>query len=399
MIHSTFCKDIVDTIEKIVKDNNQSENILLHEPYFKDNKALNYLKDCIDTAWVSTSGHWVMKFENEIKKITGSKYAVAVSSGTVGLRLALFCVGVKEDNEVIIPPLTFIATANAVAHLKAYPHFVDIDKSTLGIDPMKLANHLEQIAEKKDGNVINKKTGKRIGAIVLVHVFGIPARINEIVNIANEWNLPLVEDAAEALGSKTDNKSCGTFGSIGVFSFNGNKIITTGGGGILVTDNENIAIKAKHLSTTAKVEDENGNIFHDQIGWNDRLPNINAALGFAQLEVLNKRVKFKRLLARKYIDAFKSINKVKIISERSKNELSNYWLITLVLDNNLNDTSLLRNEIISIARKRNIQLRPCWQLLHETKMYKNCFKSNLENSESIAKLLISMPSSPQLIMK
>jgi len=399
MNQNAFCKDIVDTIENVVRVEDQSGNILLHEPYFKDNNALNYLKNCIDTAWVSTSGNWVMKFENKIKNITGSKYAVAVSNGTVGLRLALFLVGVKEGNEVIVPPLTFIATANAVAHLNAYPHFVDIDKTTLGIDPDKLALHLERIAEKKDGNVINKITGNKISAIVLVHVFGIPSRTKEILNVANYWNLPLVEDAAEALGSKIENRSCGTFGSIGVFSFNGNKIVTTGGGGVLVTDDEHLAIQAKHLSTTAKVEDEDGNIYHDQIGWNDRLPNINAAIGFAQLEVLDKRIKFKRILARKYIDAFKSINKVKIIRERANGDLSNYWLITLILDSDLKDIYLIRSRIIYLARERNIQLRPCWQLLHKTKMYSNCFKSNLENSESTAKLLISMPSSPQLIMK
>ena len=398
MTNLTFCNEIVDAIENIVRKPNQIDDILLHEPYFKDNKALDYVKDCIDKNWVSTSGDWVTKFENKIKKITSSKNAIAVTNGTVGLRLALSLVGVNKGDEVIMPPLTFIATANAIAHLHANPHFVDIEKYSLGLNPEILSNHLKNIAERKNGVVLNKITGKKISAIIVVHVFGIPAKINEIIKIADEWNLPVVEDAAEALGSKVKGKDCGTFGTLGVFSFNGNKIVTTGGGGVIVTNNEDLAKKAKHLSTTAKLEDDNGNIIHDQIAWNDRMPNINAALGFAQLEVFSERLMLKRLLAKKYIDGFKSIKNINVLQEERSSELSNYWLVSLILDKDLNDVYFIRNTIINLAKDRRIQLRPCWQLIHETEMYKKCFKSNLGTAESISKLIISLPSSPQIVL-
>ena len=398
MKKNIFCEEIVDVIENIVRGNDYSGNVLLHEPFFHDNKALDYVKDCIDTNWVSSSGYWVEKLENEIAKITSSKYAIAVTNGTVGLRLSLYLVGVRNGDEVIIPPLTFIATANAIAHLNAKPHFVDIEKSAFGIDPDILSEHLKSIAEKKNGATYNKKTGKKISAVVVVHVFGMPARIREIIRVADEWNLPVIEDAAEALGSNVCGKSCGTFGSLGVFSFNGNKIITTGGGGVIVTDDEKLGMQAKHLSTTAKIEDKNGNIIHDQVGWNDRMPNLNAALGFGQLEVLKERLRLKRLLAKRYINAFQNFNNATILEETSSFDYSNYWLVTLILDNELSDISSLRKEIINMAKIRKIQLRPCWQLIHQTEMYKNCFKSNLDNAEHASRQIISLPSSPQIAL-
>ena len=398
MRKNIFCEEIVDCIENIVRSKNSSGNILLHEPFFQDNKALDYLKDCIDTSWVSSTGSWVEKLEEEIKKITSSKFAIAVTNGTVGLRLSLFLAGVGNGDEVIIPPLSFIATANAIAHLYAKPHFVDIEKKSFGIDPDILSDHLIRVAEKKNGSVYNKQTGKKISAIVVVHVFGIPARIKEIVKVADEWDLPVIEDAAEALGSNVNGKSCGTFGSLGVFSFNGNKIVTTGGGGVIVTDDEKLGLKAKHLSTTAKIEHKNGNIIHDQVAWNDRMPNLNAAVGFAQLEVLKERLRLKRLLAKRYIDAFKNFKNAEILQERDPFDYSNYWLVTLILDNKFNDISSLRKKIINIAKTRKIQLRPCWQLIHKTNMYKRCFKSNLDNAEYAAKQIISLPSSPQIIL-
>ncbi|ABO18033.1 LegC family aminotransferase [Prochlorococcus marinus] len=398
MTNIIFCNEIVDAIENVVRKPNQSNDILLHEPYFKDNKALDYVKDCIDKAWVSTSGDWVTKFENKIKKITSSQNAIAITNGTVGLRLALSLVGVNKGDEVIMPPLTFIATANAIAHLNATPHFVDIEKDTLGLNPEILSKHLKNVAEKRNGVVFNKISGKKISAIIVVHVFGIPAKINQLIKVADEWDLPVIEDAAEALGSKVKGKDCGTFGTLGVYSFNGNKIVTTGGGGVIVTNDNILAKKAKHLSTTAKMEDDNGNIIHDQIAWNDRMPNINAALGFAQLEVFNERLKLKRLLAKNYIESFKSIKNINVLQEEKSSEFSNYWLVTLILDKDLNDISFIRNTIINLAKDRGIQLRPCWQLIHKTEMYNKCFRSNLDISESLSKLIISLPSSPQIVI-
>ena len=265
-----------------------SNPIPLHEPDFRNTQSWDYVKDCLDSGWVSSAGSWVSRFENDLCNITGSSHAVVVSNGTNALRVALHLVGVGAGDEVILPPLSFVATANAISHLGAVPHFVDVEQDSLGLCPVALAHRLDLITEQRSGFLFNK-TGRRIAAVLPVHVFGHPAQVDRLRDVAGAWGLPLVEDAAEALGSWRGNNHCGLFGSVGTLSFNGNKIITTGGGGALLTHDTALAKRAKHLSTTAK-KSHPWSFDHDAVGWNDRLPNLNAALGVAQLDVLPKRL-------------------------------------------------------------------------------------------------------------
>ena len=387
---------IIERIKPVIRFNNK-DIVNIHEPYFKKSNAYEYIKECLDTGWVSSAGEWVSKFETKIANFTGAKYAIAVSNGTVALRLALYLVGVRAGDEVIIPPLSFVATANSISHLGGFPHFVDIESESLGLCAIALEKRLNEVALKKEGKIINKLSGKKISAVVPVHVFGMPANIEEIKKVCSKWNLPLVEDAAEALGSKfrISNKliHCGCFGDIGTLSFNGNKIITTGGGGALLTDSNDLAKLAKHLSTTAKVNHP-WNFFHDQIGWNDRLPNINAAVGCSQMEELNSKLESKRLLHSKFKQYFKDIKEVEIMSEPSNSE-SNYWLITLRLKGD--QVEELRENIISKAHNTKIFLRPSWTLLNQLPMYENASSGNLKQAENQSKRLINLPSSPQLM--
>ena len=390
-------KEIVKLIRSCFKSELYEQKIHLHEPDFSDGEAKNYVNECIESGWVSSAGKWVERFEEKLSEITGAKYVIAVSNGTVALRLALYLLGVRNNDEVLIPPLTFVATANAVSHLGAKPHFIDIESQTLGMSPDSLAKRLDEIAIKKNGQIFNKETGNRIAAVVPVHTFGLPAKIKELRNICQNWKLPLIEDAAEALGSKVsinqDEISCGCIGDIGILSFNGNKIITTGGGGALLTNNKDLAMKAKHLSTTAKLKHP-WEFFHDQVGWNDRLPNINAALGYAQLECLEKKLKRKRLLHSKYVKAFDCLQDYEILEETSGSK-SNYWLVTLRLLSN--DSEDLKNKIISEAHKSNLFLRPAWIPLNKLPMYKHQPSDDLFVCEEQIKRLINLPSSPQIV--
>ena len=388
---------IIERIDSLLRKN--SEDIYLHEPYFLETNALEYFKDCIDSGWVSSSGKWVSKFENAIAKQTGSKNVIAVSNGTNALRLSLFVLGVKPNEEVLIPPLSFVATANSVSHLGAYPHFIDIESKSLGMCPFALEKRLNQIALKKGDNVFNKHTGRRIAAVIPVHIFGLPADLFQIKKICTEWNLPIVEDAAEALGSKLYSSKqdfhCGCIGDLGILSFNGNKIITTGGGGAILTNNDQFAKLARHLSTTAKL-DHQWEFIHDRVGWNDRLPNLNAALGVSQIEKLNERLRLKRLLHKKYIDIFYDIEELEIMQE-TNNSKSNYWLTTLRL---LNENSeKLKEQILKRAHNSRIFLRPSWKLLSQLPMYNTCQAGDLKEALNQSKRLINLPSSPQLISK
>ncbi len=389
--------EIIDRIKLSLHRNDFGEEIYLHEPYFKGSKAYDYLKECIDTGWVSSSGLWVSKFEDQLKEFTGAKYVVAVSNGTVALRLALYLNGVKAEDEVITSPLSFVATANSIRHLGAFPNFVDIESKTLGMSPEALKLQLSQIAEKRGKNVFNKITGRKISAILPIHIFGLPCRINEIKEICEDWNIPLVEDSAEALGStvKKENKNihCGCFGEIGTLSFNGNKIITTGGGGALLTGNKDFAKLAKHLSTTAKVPHA-WDFYHDQVGWNDRLPSINAAIGCSQLEDIQNKLKSKRILQSIFKKNFEDIKDVEILNE-TENTNSNYWLITLRLLSN--NSEKLRNQILSEAHKLKIFLRPSWILLNKLPMYKKSYSGDLSQAIYQSTRLINLPSSPQLL--
>jgi aminotransferase in exopolysaccharide biosynthesis len=373
------CNQIVGFIKDIYK----KDFIALHEPVFIGNEK-KYVCDTIDSTFVSSVGEYVNKVEEKICEITGSKYAIAVVNGTNGLHLALKVVGVSEGDEVITQALTFVATANAITYAGAKPVFVDVDLDTLGMSPESLKNWLENNAIKKGNETFNKITGNRIKAVVPMHTFGHPCRIEEIKEICDEWNLELVEDSAESLGSFYKNRHTGTFGKVGVFSFNGNKIVTSGGGGIIVTNNEELAKRLKHFSTTAKTPHK-WEYFHDEVGYNYRMPNLNAALLLAQLENLGKFLGSKRKLANKYEEFFESIG-VKFIKE-PENSRSNYWLNAIELKNKTQ-----RDEFLEYTNNNGVMTRPIWTLMNKLPMYKNCQNDGLENSKYLEERIVNIPS-------
>ena len=387
---------IIKDIRKVTGTSNSQIPLPLHEPYLKKTDAISIVSKCINSSWVSTRGEWVEKFEKKICLITKAKYAVAVSNGTDGLRMALHVCGVKPDEEVILPSLTFVATANCIAHLGAIPHFVDIETRTFGLCPKQLDNYLKNNILMKNGIAINKNTNRVIRAIIPVHLFGVPANIFEITKIARKWNLKIVEDAAEALGSHANKTHCGLIGDVGVISFNGNKIITCGGGGIIITNSKYLATKSRHLSTTAKVNDQY-ELKHDHIAWNDRLPSINAALGYSQLEIFETIIEKKRKLANRYHELFSNKYPFSFIKEKDKDN-SNYWLNTIQIDpKKVSEIYAFRNNLLSECKLANIYLRPIWQPLHTLKIFKNCPRSEMKNTLNYSKLLISFPSSPHFI--
>lgn len=372
---------IVDFIKETFKT---QEFIPLHEPRFIGNEK-KYLNDCIDSTFVSSVGKYVDTFEKEFAKTVGSKFAIATVNGTAALHISLLLSGVKRDDEVITQPLTFIATSNAISYIGAKPIFLDVDLDTMGLSPKSLKNFLETNCEVKDNICINKTTGKTIKACVPMHTFGHPCKIEEIKEICDIWNIILVEDAAESLGSFYKNKHTGTFGKIGAFSFNGNKIITSGGGGVIVTDDEGLAKRAKHITTTAKIPHPYEYV-HDEIGYNYRLPNINAALLVAQLEQLEKFLVSKRELAKIY-DEFFSLNNIKFIKE-SENSKSNYWLQAVLL-NDINQ----RNEFLEFTNKNGVMTRSIWKLMNELEMFKDCQKDDLKNAKYLEERVVNIPSS------
>lgn len=375
--------DVIDKIIKILGKGTHQ----LHEPFFHL-KEWKYVKKTLDDNYVSTAGPFVKKFEDKLKKYTKSKYVISTSSGTSALHLSLVVNGVKRDDEVLVPTITFAATANAVMYLGAKPHFVDSEFETLGIDHKKLDIYLKKITKKKGKYFFNKKTNKRLKAIIPVHVFGNICKIDKLIEIAKKYNLSVIEDATEALGSFYKKKHAGTFGSIGCISFNGNKIITTGAGGALLTNNRNLAKKIKHLSSTAKIKHK-WEFIHNEVGFNYRMPSINAALGLAQLENLKKILISKKKLYLKY---YKFLNKSKkyTIIKNPPNSSSNNWLNTLFLKK---PSLRLRNKILLMAYKKKFFLRPVWKPLHTLKHFRKMPKMNLENSIVIYKSCISLPSS------
>ncbi|XHE63114.1 LegC family aminotransferase [Arcobacter sp. KX21116] len=378
-------------MEKVIKFIKQTFNtnnfIPLHEPRFMGNEK-KYLNDCIDSTFVSSVGKFVDQFEKEFAKKVGSKYAIATVNGTSALHISLILADVQKDDEVITQPLTFIATCNAISYIGAKPIFVDVDLNTMGMSPSSLLSFLEANCEIVDKKCINKTTAKTIKACVPMHTFGHPCRIGEIKNICDEWNITLVEDAAESLGSYYKEKHTGTFGKVGAFSFNGNKIITSGGGGVIVTDNEKLAKRAKHITTTAKISHPYKYI-HDEIGFNYRLPNINAALLVAQLEQLDKFLASKRNLAIEYKKFF-SNEKINFIVEPKDSE-SNYW-IQAVLLNDVNQ----RNEFLEFTNKNGVMTRPIWNLMNELEMFKTCQSTTLENSKYLEERVVNIPSSVRI---
>jgi perosamine synthetase len=360
------------------------EFIPLHAPIFIGNEK-KYLNECIDSTFVSSVGEFVDQFENEMAKFTGAKHAIATSNGTAALHIALLMAGVERNDEVITQPLTFIATVNALSYIGATPVFVDVDKDTLGLSPEKLEYFLIHNTEMVNGNCVNKKTNKKIKAVVPMHTFGFSARIDEIILVCNRFNIVTVEDAAESLGSHYKGQHTGTFGLLGTFSFNGNKTITTGGGGMLVTNDDEIARKAKHITTTAKIPHP-WNYEHDMIGYNYRLPNLNAALGCAQMEKLPFILEKKKILSDKYETFFKD-KSIQYISGPTES-VSNYWLNAILLEN-LDE----RNSFLKETNENGVMTRPIWKLMNSLTMFKNAQTGNLDNAKYFEERVINIPSS------
>jgi perosamine synthetase len=375
--------DIIKSIRKVVGKKKHH----LHEPLFFGNE-IKYLKKTITTNLVSSVGPFVKKFEDQITKFTKSKYTISAVNGTEALHLSLVACGVKNNDEVLVPTITFAGTANAIVYSGAIPHFVDSEFETLGIDPLKLEKYLEKITIKKGKFYYNKKTNRKIKAILPVHVFGNICQIDKILKIAKKYNFIVIEDAAEALGSFFKNKHAGTFGLVGCFSFNGNKILTTGGGGAIITNNKLLAKKIKHLSTTAKVN-HRWEYIHDAVGYNFRMPNLNAALGSAQIENLNRFLISKRKLFLRYCKEFSRVNGVRIIKNPEFSKCNN-WLNTIFIKNS---SIKKRNKILSLAQKNQIFLRPVWKPLHTLKHLNKMPRMNLDAAIKIYKSCINLPSS------
>ena len=379
--------DVLEALKQLKKNKNF---IPLHEPIFEGNEK-KYVNECIDSTFVSSVGNFVDQFEEEISNYTGSKNTVVVVNGTSALHIALILLGVKPNDEVLMPALTFVATANAVKYCNAIPHFIDVSKNTLGIDPNFLEYYLDSIIDIENGFPINKNTRNRISCILPVHTFGHPCEIEKISSISKKYNIPLLEDAAESLGSFYNDKHTGSFGDAGIFSFNGNKTITTGGGGAIISNNQDFYSKAKHLTTTAKVPHK-WNYIHDKVGYNYRLPNLNAALGCAQIENLDKIVYKKRKLYKKLRILIKDIENISLFSE-PKNCRSNYWLQTLILEKPLWKH---KNKLLSELNNEGIMSRPVWNLICNLRPYESCPKSELQISVELQKSIINIPSSPNL---
>jgi len=364
--------------------------VSLHEPIFIGNEMF-YLKECVDSTFVSSVGKYVDRFEAELAAYTGAKYVVAVMNGTAALHIALKLADVQSGNEVLVPALTFAATSNAVAYCNATPHFIDSDEETLGMDAIKLRNYLAENTEQYNGNCINIKTGKVIKAMIPMHTFGHPVNLDGLLAVGRDFNIEIVEDAAESLGSLYCGKHTGTFGKIGTISFNGNKIITTGGGGAILTNDERLARYAKHLTTTAKLPHA-WEYRHDQIGYNYRLPNLNAALGCAQLERLPAMLSEKRILYQRYKQAFQGIQGVTLFSEPN-NCKSNYWLQTILLDAHF---TKYRDNILKATNDAGFMTRPAWVLMNELIPFRGCPSMNMDVAQLLSKRIINIPSSSGL---
>ena len=345
------------------------------------------MKNTINQNFVSSAGEYVNKFEKKIKEYTKAKFAIAVVNGTQAIYISLKACGVKKNEEVLVPALTFVGTVNAVSYLGAEPHFIDSQIENFGINCLKLENYLNKITKFRGNQCINKFTGNVIKAIIPVHVFGHPCNIQDIVKIAKKFNLIVIEDAAEALGSFYKKKHLGTFGDVGCFSFNGNKIITTGGGGMVITNKKILAKKIKHLTTTAKLRHK-WEYIHDEIGYNFRMPNLNAALGLAQFEKIHTFLKAKRTLFKKYYNVFNKIKGISLYKE-PKNANSNYWLQTLILEEKFKN---YLPKCVKIFNQLNVSVRPIWKPLNKISYLKNSPKSNLKNSTKIYKRVICIPS-------
>lgn len=359
----------------------------LHEPVFEGNEK-KYLSECIDSGFVSSVGPFVAAFEESVRHFVGAKYAVAVVNGTAALHLALLAVGVRPGDEVLVPATSFVATANAVSHAGAFAHFVDVDEATWGIGPVALRSYLADVGQAKDGQLHNKETGRAITAILPMHALGHPVAIEQLSAIAEEFGLVLVEDAAESLGSWVGDRHTGLFGRLGVFSFNGNKTITTGGGGVIVTDDEALAKKIKHLSTTARVPHAY-EFDHDAVGYNYRMPNINAALGLAQMEQLPGLIAGQRDLFQLYSKAFAGSPFGKVRQEVT-GTTSNYWLQAISLPEGMKDS---KDELIRGCVDAGVSVRPLWKPLNRLSPFASHPSAATPVTEDLYSRVICLPSS------
>ena len=356
----------------------------LHEPTFSGNEW-NYVKDCLDTGWVSSVGGYVDRFEEMLCDVTGREAAVATVNGTAAMHLLLVALGVRHGDEIIMPALTFVATANAAVHAGALPHFVDVETTTLGLDPGALEQRLHDIGEQRDGVLMNRETGARIRAVVGVDVFGHPCDAPALAKVADDFGITYLQDSAESLGSLRGSKPAAAGGLAAILSFNGNKTVTTGGGGAVVTDDEALAARLRHLGTTAK-EPHRWAYRHDATGYNYRLPNINAALGCAQLEQLDRFVARKRRLAEWYRSAFAGPKHIQFVDEPPACE-SNFWLNAVLIPD-----AAERDAVLERANTARTQLRPAWEPMHRLPMFNNCARGELAVTEDICNRLVNLPS-------
>nr|WP_297351315.1 LegC family aminotransferase [uncultured Caldimonas sp.] len=384
---------VVDAVVAAVRDvlGEPSNTLALHEPEFAG-REWEYVKDCLDTGWVSSVGAYVDRFERDLASFTGAKCAIATSNGTAALHTCLLLAGVQRNDEVLVPALTFVATANAVAYVGATPHFVDSEAVSLGVDAAALDCHLSQIAELRDGVSYNRLTGAPLRALIVMHVFGHPADLDAIAEVARKWCLVLIEDAAESLGSYgRDGRHTGNVGQLAALSFNGNKVVTTGGGGAVLTNDIELGRRAKHLTTTARTS-HRWNFLHDEVGYNYRLPNLNAALGCAQLERLPSMLARKRALAERYARALADVEGVKFLREPAGTQ-GNYWLNALVLDE---PYAGLRDPLLAALNDQRYMSRPIWTLMHRLPMYRSCPRADLRVAESMEARVVNLPSSASL---
>jgi perosamine synthetase len=363
---------------------NTNEFIPLHVPTFNGNEK-KYLNECINSTFVSSVGPFVDEFEELMNQITKTNKTTAVVNGTAGLQVALRLVGVKKNDEVITQALTFVATANSIAYNNAYPIFLDVDLDTMGLSPNAVSNFLEEYGELREDGCYNKKTGRKIAACMPMHTFGFPVHLDELMKVCKDWGIPLVEDAAESLGSKYKGKPTGGFGEVAVFSFNGNKIVTSGGGGAIVTNNFKLGERAKFLTTTAK-EPHSYEYVHNELGYNYRMPNINSALACAQLEQLSSFLESKRNLAKEYQDFFKE--KGMNFRTETKNTKANYWLMCVELENKKE-----RDLFLEETNSAQVMTRPIWQLMFRLPMYKDCQKDEQVNAIFLEERIVNIPSS------
>ena len=384
---NSFLDDLNNSLASVI---NSESFVPLHSPIFEGNEE-KYLIDCVRSNFVSSVGEYVNKFETALQEYTGIKQAVVCVNGTAALHVSLLLLGVEANDEVLMPAMTFIATANAVSYIGATPHFIDVDETSLGVDADKLNLYLKGIAEVKKGVCYNKTTGKRIKAIVPMHTFGHSVDMDKLHAVAQHFFIEVIEDAAESLGSYYKDEHTGKTSKLSVISFNGNKIMTTGGGGAILTDDEDLAQKAKHITTTAKIPHQ-WEFNHDRVGFNYRMPALNAALGLAQLEKLDSFIERKRALALKYKHALQGLDEL-IFFEEPSYAKSNYWLNAIILKKG---HEKLRDPILEITNDSGIMTRPIWTLLSKLEMFKNCPKMDLTVSSSLEQRVINIPSSAWL---